>query len=123
MRYTAGSVDYTADDLHVKAMDEKTRKLINMNGALHPRADVNRLNVTRGGEGRDSMSVEDVVRVEEHSLLDYLNIAQVNSDRLLSVVGERARGTDYRTKVAAACWHQKLFKGSLPSNLAKEWQP
>ena len=63
-------------------MDRNTRKLMSMNGALHPRADVNRLNVTRGGEGRDSMSVEDVVRVEEHSLLDYLKIAQVNSDRM-----------------------------------------
>ena len=70
VRYTADIVDWAADEL--KAMDRKTRKLTTMNGALHLRADVDRLHKTRGERGRGWMSVEDVVRVEEHSLSYYL---------------------------------------------------
>ena len=72
LRYTAGIVDWTADEL--KAMYNKNRKLVTMNGALNPRADVDRLYVT---QGRGWMPVEDVVRVEEHSLSNYLKRAEI----------------------------------------------
>ena len=36
-------MDWTAEEL--KALDKKTRKLMTMNGALHPGADVDRLYV------------------------------------------------------------------------------
>ena len=62
-------------------MDRKAGKLMTMNGALHPRADVVRLYVTREEGGRGWMSVEDVVRVKQHSLSDYLKRAEVNLDR------------------------------------------
>ena len=62
-------------------MDRKAGKLMTMNGALHPRADMDRLYVTLGEGGRGWMSVEDVVRVEQHSLSDYLKRAEVNLDR------------------------------------------
>ena len=48
-------------------------------------ADVDRLYVTRGEGERGWMSVEDVVRVEEHSLSDYLKRPQFDSDRMLNV--------------------------------------
>ena len=62
-----------------------------MNGALHPWADVGRRYVTQGEGGRGRMSVEDEVRVEKHSLLDYLNRAAVNLDKVLDdfVKGKR----------------------------------
>ena len=43
------------------------------------------------------MSVEDVVRVEEHSLSDYMKRSEVNLDRVLGVFvkEERKTGTDY----------------------------
>ena len=41
VRYTAGIADWSADEM--KPIDRKTRKLMNMNGALHPRADIDRL--------------------------------------------------------------------------------
>ena len=56
----------------LKAMDKKTRKLVTMDGALHLRADMNRLYVNQKEEQRGLMSVEDVVRVKVHSLSDYL---------------------------------------------------
>ena len=72
LRYTAGIMDWTADEL--KAMYNKNRKLVTMNGALNPRADVDRLYVT---QGRGWMPVVDVVRVEEHSLSNYLKRAEI----------------------------------------------
>ena len=42
------------------------------------------------------MSVEDVVKVEEHILSNYLKRAEVNLGRLLDVfVKKRETGTDY----------------------------
>ena len=58
MRYTAGILDWTVNEL--KEMDRKTRKLMTMNDALHPRADVDRLYVPREEGGRGMKSVEEV---------------------------------------------------------------
>ena len=78
-----------ADEL--KAMDRKTRKLITTNGVLHPLADLNRLHVNRGEKGKSWISVVEVVRVEEHSLLGYLRSAEFNSDRVLGVFIKKMR--------------------------------
>ena len=53
VRYTAGILDWTVDEL--KEMDRKTRKLMTINRALHPKADVDRLYISRnvGGRGDD----------------------------------------------------------------------
>ena len=64
-----------------------------MNGALHPRADVDRLYVTRGEGGSGCRSVEDVVIVEIHSLSDYLKRAEVNLNRIY-YKRKRETGTD-----------------------------
>ena len=77
----AGIVDWIADEL--KAMNRKTSKLRTMNSSLHPRADVDRLTQRNGGRGW--MSVDDVERVKEHSLSDYVKGAEVNSDMMLDV--------------------------------------
>jgi len=50
VRYTAGIFDWTVDEL--KDMDKKTRKLMTINRVLHPRADVDRLYVSRREGGR-----------------------------------------------------------------------
>ena len=53
VRYTAGIVNRTAEEL--KAMDRKTRKLMVLNGALHPRADVEKL--WESGRGRKRLDI------------------------------------------------------------------
>ena len=53
-----------------------------MNKALHPRAEVDRQYVTLGERGRGWMSIEVVMRVEEHNLLDYLKRAKDNFDKV-----------------------------------------
>ena len=51
-----------------------------MRDALNLKEDVNRMYVNRGEGGRGSMSVENVVSVEEHSLSNYLIWVEVNLD-------------------------------------------
>ena len=48
VRHTAGVANWTADKL--KVMNRKTKKLITMNGAFHPQADVDRLYAIRREE-------------------------------------------------------------------------
>ena len=71
-------------------MDRKTRKLMFMRSALHPWANVDKLCVTRGEKG-DWMSVEDVVRVEQHSLSNYVKKAEVNLDRVMDAFAKEKR--------------------------------
>ena len=70
-RYSAGILNWTAEELN--AMDRKTRKLMTMSDASHLWVEVDRLYVTWREEGKSWISVDDVVRVEGHSLSDYLN--------------------------------------------------
>ena len=48
IRYGAGVLDWTKEEL--KSIDIKTRKLMTMNGSLHPRGNVGRLHLARKEE-------------------------------------------------------------------------
>ena len=61
---------------------------------MHPKTNVDRLYVTREDGGKNWVSVEYVVRVEEHSLLDYLKKAEVNLDKVSDVFVKEETGTD-----------------------------
>ena len=67
--YTAGIINWTKEEL--KKLDRITRKEMTINGALHPRADVDRLYVPRKRGGRGLMSIEEVVQKEENALALY----------------------------------------------------
>ena len=51
LRYGAGFIRWTKEER--KALDRMTRKVLTMNGAFHPKSDVDRLYVSRvnGGQG------------------------------------------------------------------------
>lgn len=82
VRYTAGILDWTVDEL--KDMDRKTRKLMTINRALHPRADVDRLYVSRREGGRGMVSIEECVRIEECSMSDYIKRTCTDGDTTLN---------------------------------------
>ena len=48
IRYGAGVLDWTKEEL--KSIDSKTRKLMTMNGSLHPRGNVGTLYLARKKE-------------------------------------------------------------------------
>ena len=53
-------------------MDQRTRKLMTMHKALHPRDDVDRLYVSRKERGRGLVSIEDSVDASIQQLEDYI---------------------------------------------------
>ena len=61
IRYGAGIIDWNIAEL--REMDRKTRKYLTINGAHHPKANVDRLYMKRSKGGRGFISVEDSVLV------------------------------------------------------------
>ena len=94
LRYSGGVVKWTK--LELMNLDRNTRKLLSMNDALHPRANVSRVYLSRKEGGRGLVSVEDCVRLEELSLDRYLSQSE---EKLLKLYG---RG---KTK---AKWNNRL---------------
>ena len=64
VRYSGPFLKLTRDEL--KQMDQKKRKLMNMNKALHPRDDIDRLYVSRKEGGRGYASIKDNVGASIH---------------------------------------------------------
>ena len=69
-RYGAGVIQWRENEL--KDLDRKTRKMLTMYGAFHPKSDVDRLYVKRKKGGRGLISVERCVKEEENSLKLYV---------------------------------------------------
>ena len=54
------------------SMDERTRKILGMNGCLHTRSNVARLYLPRKEGGRGLIGIEESIRKERKSLYGYL---------------------------------------------------
>ena len=70
VRYSGLFLKWTGDEL--KQMDQRTRKLMTMHKALHPRDDVGRLYVSRKEGRRGLASIEDSVDASIQWLEDYI---------------------------------------------------
>ena len=70
VRYSEPFLKWTRDEL--TQMDKRTRKLMTMHKALHPRDDVDRLYVSRKEGRRRLASIEDSVDASIHRLEDYI---------------------------------------------------
>ena len=70
VRYGAGIISWAKMEL--EELDRKTRKLMTMYGAQHPKADVDRLYLQRCEGRRGLIGLESCVQVEVHSLEKYL---------------------------------------------------
>ena len=70
VRYSGPFLKWTRDEL--KHMEQRTRKLMTMHKALHPRDDIDRLYVSRKEGGRGLASIEDSVDASIQRLEDYI---------------------------------------------------
>ena len=70
VRYSGPFLKWTREEL--KQMDQRTRKLMTMHKALHPRDDVDRLYVSRKEGGKGLASTEDNVDASIQRLEDYI---------------------------------------------------
>ena len=70
VRYSRSFLMWTREEL--KQMNQRTRKLMTMHKALHPRDDVDRLYVFRKEGGRGLASIEDSIDTSIHRLENYI---------------------------------------------------
>ena len=77
VRYSGPFLKWTREEL--KQMDQRTRKLMTMHKALHPRDDVDRLYVSRKEGGRGLSSIEDSVGTSIHRLENYIKNTKEDS--------------------------------------------
>ena len=71
LRYSAAFVSWWKSEL--QAIDRKTRKLLTIHGALHPRSDVDRLYIPKKVGGRSLISIEDCVELAIRDLELYVH--------------------------------------------------
>ena len=106
-------------------MDQKTRKLMTMNKALHSRDDVDRLYVPRKEGGRRLASIEDSVEASIQRLEDYI---QKHGRRLITATRNNTEiiMTNRTTITRKQKWKEKQLYGRfkrLIGNIshAKTW--
>lgn len=71
LRYSSAFLDWNVDEL--REMDRRTRKLLTMHGALHPKSNVCRIYMPRKDGGRGLLNVEETVNLEISGLNYYIS--------------------------------------------------
>ena len=119
MRYGAGIINWNKEE--IQKMDRKTRKIMTMNGALHPKSDVDRIYLPRGKGGRGLVSCENYIKSEENSLGMYVKdspepllqgvrlAAIIDTAECISKEDFKRKQTDEREKA----WREKKMYGQF----------
>ena len=98
-------------------LDRMTRKQFTMYKALHPRADVDRLYVSRRDGGRGLLSISDVVCLEKSSLALYVQRCKepiMSKIHGFSLLSDRSPSNLSKSAVLAVHreqWHHKSLHG------------
>ena len=122
IRYSRPFFKWTRDEL--KQMDQKTRKLMTMAKALHPRDDVERLYLSRKEGGRGLASIEDSVDASIQRLED--NIGK-HERGLITAIRNATDNTidDRMTTTRKQKWKKKQvydrFKRLINISHQKNW--
>ena len=115
VRYSGGIVDWTKEDL--ENIDRKTRKLMTINKALHPRACVARLYIPRGMGGKGMQSVEECINIERRTLGQYIKHNQEEwlttawNEKVISVDEDPERYRERITNQRKEEWENKQMQG------------
>ena len=109
---------WTKEEL--EKLDRQTRKIMTMNGMLHPKSDVDRLYVVRQRGGRRLQSVLETVQSEENSLRWYVKNSQ---EQLLKAVHKQqdinndiikpSEYKDQKRREREVKWHEKVMHGQF----------
>ena len=97
--------------MELEELDRRTRKLMAMYGAHHPKEDVDRLYLQRCEGRRGLVGLEDCVRVEVHSLEKYLSASK---EKILKEVSHKRiieNNKCGRSKEEAHKEHQEKYEG------------
>ena len=123
LRYGAGIIKWLAEDL--RQLDRSTRKMMTMNGALHPKSDVHRLYVPRKKGGRGLVGCEGCVRTEENNLGWYIKNSEeklLQGVRAVGVIETEAvkSNNDFKEDIKNAnlnSWKEKRMHGQFLSEM------
>ena len=114
--HSAGIIDWTIK--YIKRMDIRTRKIMTMNGALHPRLSVGSLCLKRCESGRGLLSMEECILAETKSLSGYIRtkekpmLKEVRRENFLS---DEETNEEYQKRM-----HKDRSKGRVSlTNLGK----
>ena len=111
LRYSAGVVEWKTDEL--KMLDRKTRKMMTLYGALHPKSDVDRVYLARQKGRRGLISCEMCVKVEENNLAWYVRnsnerfMAGVRKIKILDSEGAKEKNEFKRQNASLNRWREK----------------
>ena len=114
IRYSAAFVSWRKSEL--QAIDRKTRKLLTMYGALHPKSDVDRLFIPRKEGGRGLTSIEDCAELVRRDLEVYVHRSE---ERLIQVArGDKIGGLEAESVLKRSKkekrledWEEKVLHG------------
>ena len=117
IRYSGPFLKWTREEL--RQMDQRTRKLMTMHKALHPRDDTDRLYVSRKEGGRGLVNIEDCVDATIQALEEY---TQKSKERLITA----ARNSNINiwtskntTKTRKQKWEEKQLYGYFKRQTAE----
>ena len=115
LRYSVAFVSWRKSEL-LQAIDRKTRKLLTIYGALHPKSDVDRLYIPRKEGGRGLISTEDCVELAVRGLELYVH--QSEEILIQAARGDKINGLEVtsvlkRSKKEKGLedWEEKVLHG------------
>ena len=109
-RYGAGIINWRKDEL--EKLDRKTRKILTLYGAHHPKSDVDRLYLPRNKGGRGLISCEGCVKAEENNLGWYI---KNSTEPFLTMVNEN------QTLKTETCIDKNTYKSSYIRQSEDKW--
>ena len=134
VRYSGPFLMWTRDEL--KQMDQRTRKLMTMHKALHPRDDVDRLYASRKDGGRGLASIEGSIDGSIKRLEDYIEkherglitTIRNDTDNTIDEIVRTTRKQKWEEKQLYGCFkrlinnisHQKTWTWLRKGNLKRE---
>jgi hypothetical protein len=116
VRYTGGIIKWTQSEL--QEMDRNTRKLMTCYRGFAKRSDVNRLYTMRKDGGRSLISVEDCIKIEESSILQYRK--RSTQTVLRKETGEEIDAKQVKVKIQnerREGWMKKILHGQYTRQL------
>ena len=111
LRYSGGIVNWTKSEL--AELGRKTRKLLTIQGVLHPRSNVSRLYLPRREGGRGLISAEDAINTEERIINVYISQSQ---ERFLKAAWKRKNVDERKERMKrkrTEDWSRKQLHGQF----------
>jgi len=120
-RYSSGILDWTKTEL--REIDAKTRKLLTLYKAHHPRASTARLYLPREEGGRGLKSLEQCIEEDNTAIAEYLRnsheqmLKRVSEERIIKAEGSAEELKVQMKLDRLAEWKEKALHGQYPRQI------